>query len=86
MLNGQVEGKGPAISCVAARDFAGKWLALLPESLDSDYISYSGGETYLIPTVWQAKWSGGTLRTLRLATTAPDFQPLNRRRIHVWGT
>ncbi|MBW7975126.1 hypothetical protein [Bradyrhizobium sp. BR 10289] len=79
VLNGKIEGRGPAISCVAARDFVGKRLALFPESFDSDYISYSGGETYLIPKVWQAKWDGGTLRTLRLATTAPDFQPLNRR-------
>lgn len=78
-LNGQVEGRGPAISCVAARDFVGKQLTLFPKSSDSNYIRYSGGETYLIPTVWQAKWSGGMWPTLRLATTAPDFHPLNRR-------
>jgi hypothetical protein len=79
VLNGQIEGRGPAVTCVPALDFAGKRLALFPESSDSNYVRYSAHETYRIPNAWQAKWSGGMSPTLRLATTAPDFQPLNRR-------
>jgi hypothetical protein len=79
VLNGRIEGSGPAITCQPARDFAAKRLALIfPGSSDSDYIRYSAGDTYLIPKVWQAKWSGGRTPTLRLATAAPDFHPLNR--------
>ncbi|WP_316176143.1 hypothetical protein [Bradyrhizobium sp. SZCCHNRI1073] len=79
VINGQIEGRGPAITCLQVRDFVGKRLALIPVSPDSYYIRYSGGETYLIPTVWQAEWSGGSSPSLLLATTAPDFQPLDRR-------
>jgi hypothetical protein len=79
VLNGQIEGHGPAVTCVPARDFAGKRLALFVGSSDSNYVRYSARDTYRIPNSWQAEWSGGMSPTLRLATTAPDFQPLNRR-------
>jgi len=80
VLNGQIEGRGPAVTCVPARDFAGTRLTLFAgSSSDSNYVRYSGRETYLIPSIWQAKWSGGTSPTLLLATTAPDFHPLERR-------
>ncbi|MBR0818708.1 hypothetical protein [Bradyrhizobium liaoningense] len=79
VLNGQIEGRGPAVTCLPVRDFAGKRLALIPQSSDSNYVRYSAQDTYRIPSVWQAKWSGGMSPTLRLATTAPDFQPLSRR-------
>lgn len=80
VLNGRHEGRGPALTCVPARDFAGTRLALIAgSSSESNYVRYSAGETYLIPSVWQAKWSGGTSRSLILAATAPDFHPLERR-------
>jgi hypothetical protein len=79
VLNGQIDGRGPAVTCVPVRDFADKRLALFPKSSDSNYIRYSARDAYRIPNAWQAKWSGGMSPTLRLATTAPDFQPLNRR-------
>jgi hypothetical protein len=78
VLNGHIEGRGPAVTCVPALDFAGKRLAFFPESSDSNYFRYSAHEAYRIPNALQAKWSGGISPTLRLATTAPDFQPLNR--------
>lgn len=77
--NERIEGRGPAITCVPARDFPGEQLALFPASSDSNYIRYSAREAYRIPNAWQVRWSGGTRPTLMLATTAPDFQPLNRR-------
>jgi hypothetical protein len=79
VLNGQIEGRGPAVTCLPVNDFASKRLALFPDSSDSNYVRYSAHDIYRIPGVWQAKWSGGMSATLRLATTAPDFQPLNRR-------
>jgi hypothetical protein len=80
VLNGQIEGRGPAVTCVPARDFASTRLAIVAgSSSDSNYVRYSGRETYLIPSIWQAEWSGGTNPTLLLATTAPDFHPLTRR-------
>lgn len=80
VLNGRHDGRGPALTCVPTPDFAGTRLALIAgSSSDSNYVSYSAGETYLIPASWQAKWSGGTSRTLILAATAPDFHPLERR-------
>lgn len=79
VLNGQIEGHGPGVTCLPVRDFAGKRLALIPQSSDGNYVRYSAQGTYRIPNAWQAKWSGGMSPTLRLATTAPDFQPLNRR-------
>jgi hypothetical protein len=79
VLNGRIEGRGPAVTCLPVRDFVGKRLALFPESPDSNYIRYSALDIYRIPNSWQARWSGGITPTLRFATTAPDFQPLNRR-------
>ncbi|MCP3371608.1 hypothetical protein [Bradyrhizobium cajani] len=79
VLNGQIEGRGPAVTCLPARDFARKRLALVPQSSDSNYLRYPAQGTYRIPSVWQPKWSGGTSPSLLLATTAPDFQPLSRR-------
>jgi hypothetical protein len=79
VLNGEIEGDRPAITCVPARDFVAKRLALFPKPSDSNYIRYSARDAYRIPNAWQAEWSGGMSPTLRLATTAPDFQPLNRR-------
>lgn len=79
VLNGQVEGSGPAVTCLPVRDFAGQRLALVARSSDSNYVRYSAQGTYRIPSVWQAKWSGGMNPTLLLATTAPDFRPLSRR-------
>jgi hypothetical protein len=80
VLNGRHEGRGPALTCVPARDFAGTRLAQIAgSSPDSNYVRYSAGEAYLIPANWQAKWSGGTSRTLVLAAAAPDFHPLERR-------
>jgi hypothetical protein len=79
VLNGRVEGRGPAITCRPVRDFAREGLAVFPGSSKSDYVRFSGGETYLIPRVWQAKWNGGASPNILLATIAPDFQPLNRR-------
>jgi hypothetical protein len=77
--NGEIEGHGPTVTCIPARDFAHARLALLAgTSPDSNYIKYSGRETYLIPSMWQAEWSGGTNPTLRFAVTAPDFRPLAR--------
>jgi hypothetical protein len=79
VLNGRIEGGGPAITCQPAPDFAAKRMALIfPGSSDSDYIRYSDRDTYRIPKAWQAEWSGGRTATLRLATAAPDFHPLNR--------
>lgn len=79
VLNGQIEGRGPAVTCVPASDFVGKCLTLIPKSApNNNYVRYSGSEAYLIPSVWQAKWSGGANRTLSFATTAPGFQPLDR--------
>jgi hypothetical protein len=78
VLNGQIEGHGPAITCTPARDFARKQLALFPKPSDSSYVRYSAHDAYRIPNAWQAKWSGGMNPSLRLATTAPNFQPLNR--------
>lgn len=79
VLNGQIEGRGPAVACVPTLDFAAQRLAFIPKTSDSTYVRFSGGEAYRIPSAWQPKWSGGMSRTLLLATTAPDFQPLNRR-------
>jgi hypothetical protein len=79
VLNGQLEGRAPAITCVPTHDLADKRPALFPESSDSTYVRYSAHDTYHIPIAWQAKWKGGMSPTLSIATTAPDFQPLNRR-------
>lgn len=79
VLNGRIEGRGPAITCLPVRNFASEQLVILPGSSTSNYIRFSAGETYHIPTAWQAKWNGGASQNLLLATSAPDFQPLNRR-------
>jgi hypothetical protein len=79
VLNGRIEGRGPAVTCMSAPDFTHKRLALFPEPSDSTYVRYSAHDAYRIPNAWKTEWSGGMNRTLRLATTAPDFQPLNRR-------
>jgi hypothetical protein len=79
VLNGQIEGRGPAVTCLPVHNFASKRLVLIPKRSDSVYVKFSAQGTYRIPNTWQAKWSGGTSPYLRLATTAPDFQPLDRR-------
>jgi hypothetical protein len=79
VLNERIEGHGPAVTCVPVHDFAANLPALIPEWSDSTYVRYSAHEAYRIPTGWQAKWSGGMNPTLLLATTAPDFRPLDRR-------
>lgn len=72
-------GRGPAVTCLPIADFAAKLPVLVPQASESDYVRYSANEAYRIPKSWQAKWNGGMSRTLLLATTAPDFRPLNRR-------
>jgi hypothetical protein len=79
VLNGQLEGRGPAVTCLPINDFAANLPLLIPQSSESDYVRYSAHEAYRIPKSWQAKWNGGMSRTLLLATVAPDFQPLDRR-------
>jgi hypothetical protein len=82
VLNGRIAGGGPAVTCQPVRDFAADQLALIfPASSDNDYVSYSEHDTYRIPKAWQAEWNGGRTPTLRLATGAPDFRPLDRP----WG-
>lgn len=79
VLNGRIEGRGPAVTCVPARDFGRTRLALFAgSSSDGNYVKYFGREAYLIPGIWQAQWKGGTSPTLLLVTTAPDFHPLKR--------
>jgi len=79
VFNDRFNGRGdPVVSCEPETGFAAK-LALIPKPSNSDFIRYSADEAYRIPKVWQAKWSGGTGRSLQLATKPPDFQPLDRR-------
>ena len=76
VLNGQIDGRKPVLTCRPTRDFVAKKLTLLPAPSESDYVRYSARDAYRIPIAWQAAWSGGMLR---LAATAPDFRPLTRR-------
>jgi len=78
VLNGTHAGRGPAIACRPVRDFATARLALFRTSPKDNYIKYVGGETYLIPTTWQARWKGGSSPSLHLAMGAPDFLPLKQ--------
>lgn len=79
VLNGQIMDRGPAVTCLPVHDFVSKQLVLFPKSSDTVYVKFSAQRAYRIPNAWQVKWSGGANPTLRLATTAPDFQPLNQR-------
>lgn len=79
VLNGQTEGRGPVVTCLPKTDFATNLPLLISRPSDSDYVRYSAQEAYRIPRSWQSKWTGGTSRTLRLVTSAPDFLPLDRR-------
>ena len=79
VLNERVPERGPAVTCLLIPGFAAALPVLIPQSSESDCVRYSANEAYRIPKSWQAKWNGGTSRTLLLATTAPHFQPLDRR-------
>jgi hypothetical protein len=79
VINGTIPGRGPALTCVPAKDFARSRLALLPTSSGSIYVRFPQRETYRIPPIWQPKWEGGASPNLRLAATAPEIQPLQRR-------
>lgn len=79
VLNGRVANRGPAVTCLPIQDFAETQLSIHPGPLDSNYVRFSPDEAYRFPVTWQAKWSGGMDRYLRLATTSPDFKPLDRK-------
>jgi len=80
VFNDRFGGRGdPVVSCEPETGFAAKRLAFNPKPSGSDYVSFSARDTYRIPKVWQARWSGGAGRSLSLVTSAPEFQPLDRR-------
>jgi len=79
VLNGKVEGRGPAVTCIPVRSFVATLAIVFATSPDESYVKYSGREAYRIPNVWQPKWNGGMRPTLQLGTTAPDFRPLRKR-------
>lgn len=74
--NEKIAGYGPTITCMPQRNFIGSLPMLLPQTSETDYVRFSESEAYRISKRYQPKWSGGSSRFLRLATTAPDFLPL----------
>jgi hypothetical protein len=67
---------GPAITCIPTRNFIDSLPTLFPRTGESQYVRFSKQEAYLIPNIYQPRWSGGQGRTLRLAVRPPDFGPL----------
>ena len=71
----------PAVTCTPRRDFVDGLPVLFPQTSTSRYVRFSRQEAFRIPDAYQPRWSGGQSRTLRLATTAPEFAPLSTS----WG-
>lgn len=78
IINERTPGYGPSLTCGPKLNFAGDLPVLFPRSRDSELVRFSAQEAYRIPKAYRPQWSGGSGRYLRLATTAPEFRPLNR--------
>jgi hypothetical protein len=79
VINETLEGRGPAITCLPKPEFTASLPAMIPQVAENSYVRFSPQEAYRIPISYQATWSGGASRTLRIATAAPDFLPLDQR-------
>jgi hypothetical protein len=83
VITGALEGRGPTITCSPRPEFTANLPAMIPEAAEHSYVRFSPHEVYRIPDSYQATWSGGTSRTLRIAAAAPDFVPLDQRWSHL---
>jgi hypothetical protein len=79
ILNQRNAGHETAFSCVPQLRFVDHLALLFPQASETDYVRFSALEAYRIPKAYQSQWSGGSSRYLRLATSAPDFAPIETR-------
>jgi hypothetical protein len=74
----QNAGRGPGITCIPRRDFAGSLPVLFASTSPDHYVRFSGPDTFLIPAAYQPRWSGAANGSLLIVAPAPDFAPLNK--------
>jgi hypothetical protein len=67
---------GTAVTCIPTKNFIEGLSVVFPQKAENQYVRFSKQEAYLIPAIYQPRWSVSGSKSLIIAVTPPDFKPL----------